>query len=286
MDKNITNLISVLIYSLTTIIGLLAFTYPLLFPALNQLSNNLVPRTAELPAMMTLLLGICLIVLLYEVQGQSVDAKLLALLGLLVSINAALRFLEIAIPGPGGFSPIFFLIVLTGYVFGGRFGFLMGSMTILISALLTGGIGPWLPGQMFAAGWVGMSAPLCRPFVKMISGEGRFREILVLAIFGGFWGFLYGAFMNMWSWPFITGPVNQYWEPGITWLDTIKRYSVYYLVTSLVWDLARAAGNFLFILVFGGPTLRALRRFQSKFSFQYALSKPLNPDVELKSQLE
>ncbi len=270
-DKKSNNLISILIYCLTTLIGLLAFTYPLIFPAFNQPDNNPIPRLAEMPLMMTLLLGICLIVLLYEVQGQSVDAKLIALLGLLVSINAALRFLEVAIPGPGGFSPIFFLIVLTGYVFGGRFGFLMGSMTILISALLTGGIGPWLPGQMFAAGWVGMSAPLCRPVVRIIGGEGRFREVIVLAVFGGVWGFLYGALLNLWSWPYITGPANQYWEQGISWLDTLNRYSIYYLVTSLVWDLARAAGNFLFILLFGEPVLRALRRFRSKFSFQYEI---------------
>lgn len=268
-DKKRNNLIRILIYSLTTLIGLLAFTYPLIFPAFNQPDKNPIPRLAEMPLMMTLLLGICLIVLLYEVQGQSVDAKMIALLGLLVSINAALRFLEVAIPGPGGFSPIFFLIVLTGYVFGGRFGFLIGSLTILISALLTGGIGPWLPGQMFAAGWVGMSAPLCRPVVRIIGGEGRYREVVVLAVFGMVWGFLYGVLMNLWSWPFISGPANQYWEQGISWLDTLNRYSVYYLVTSLVWDLARAAGNFLFILLFGEPVLRALRRFRSKFSFQY-----------------
>jgi energy-coupling factor transport system substrate-specific component len=90
----------------------------------------------------------------------------------------------------------------------------------------------------------------------------------------------------LWSWPFITGPVEQYWEPGITWLDAINRYAVYYLVTSLVWDLARTAGNFIFILIFGGPTLRALRRFRSKFSFQYELAQQLKPDLEHKGQLE
>ena len=64
---------------------------------------------------------------------------------MLVAVNATLRFLEVALPGPGGFSPIFPLIVLAGYVFGGRFGFLMGALTLLVSAIVTGASGPGCP---------------------------------------------------------------------------------------------------------------------------------------------
>jgi energy-coupling factor transport system substrate-specific component len=222
-----------------------------------------------MPLMLTLLLAICVLVMLYEVQGGSLDPKFVALLGLLVSINAALRFLEAAIPGPGGFSPIFFLIVLSGYVFGGKFGFLIGSLTIFVSALVTGGVGPWLPSQMIAAGWAGMSAPLCRPVVRAIGIKGRSGEVVILAVFGAFWGILYGMILNLWSWPFISGPAAQFWQPGISWAETLKRYLLYYLVTSLVWDLARAIGNLVFIMLFGGATLKVLRRFKRKFSFQY-----------------
>ena len=77
------------------------------------------------------------------------------------------------------------------------------------------------------------------------------------------------SFLNLWSWPYITGPANQFWESGITWLETIKRYSVYYMITSAAWDLARSVGNFVFILLFGEPVLRALRRFKKKFSYTY-----------------
>ena len=106
--------------------GVILFIYPFLFPAITQKSTFGQARLTEMPLLLTLLLALCLVVLLYEVQGQAVDTKLLALLGILVAINSALRFMEIAIPGPAGFSPIFFLIILTGYVFGGRFGFLLG----------------------------------------------------------------------------------------------------------------------------------------------------------------
>ena len=88
-------------------------------------------------------------------------------------MNSTLRFAEAAIPGPGGFSPIFLLIVLGGYVYGARFGFLLGALTILVSGMLTGGVGPWMPYQMFVAGWTGMAAPLCRPMVRVVGGKGH-----------------------------------------------------------------------------------------------------------------
>jgi energy-coupling factor transport system substrate-specific component len=240
-----------------------------------------------MPVMMTLLLGLCVVVLLAEAQGQTLSTRLVALLGVLVALNSALRFLETAIPGPGGFSPMFFLIILVGYVFGGRVGFLMGALTLLVSALVTGGVGPWLPGQMFTAGWVGMSTPLLRPLVRAVQrGLDRLRrgssfagkragltaEVLALAAFGVFWGFLYGGLMNLWEWPFIAGPQNQSWTSGMSMLDGLRRYAAYYLVTSLVWDLAGAAGNLLLMLVFGAPALRALKRFRQRFTFVYQRS--------------
>ncbi|MFC2043098.1 ECF transporter S component [Chloroflexota bacterium] len=260
---------SFLTYGVTTSMGLILLIYPFLFPAITQKSTLDQARLTEMPLLLTLLLALCLVVLLYEVQGQAVDTKLIALLGILVAINSTLRFMEVAIPGPAGFSPIFFLIILTGYVFGGRFGFLLGVLTIFVSAIVTGGVGPWLPSQMFAAGWVGMSAPLCRPLVNKLDSEGKTSEVIILAIFGAIWGFGYGVIMNLWTWPFITGPADQYWQAGISWVETLQRYGAYYLITSLAWDFIRTAGNFLLILLLGAPTLIALRRFKHRFTFTY-----------------
>jgi energy-coupling factor transport system substrate-specific component len=198
-----------------------------------------------------------------------VSAKFVALLGVLVSINAVLRFAETGIPGPGGFSPIFFLIILTGYVFGGGFGFLMGALTLLVSAIVTGGMGPWLPGQMLAAGWVGLSSPLVRPLARLLDVEGQRGEALLLTVFAAAWGFAFGFIMNLWFWPFLSGPANQYWAPGISMSSTLQRYFAFYLTTSLVWDIIRAAGNVILTLAFGAPTLRALRRFQLRFVYRY-----------------
>lgn len=245
-----------LIYALTTAIGLLALVAPVVMPG----------RTTNAPLLLTFVVGLSFVALLLEVQGDAVNAKFIALLGILTAMNAALRFAEVAIPGPGGFSPIFFLIIVTGYVYGGRFGFLLGALTLLVSALITGGVGPWLPYQMLTAGWVGLSTPLLRPWVRRLHAEGRRLEIVLLALFGLGWGLLYGLLMDLTSWAFIVGPAAP---ASTTFHATVRQYGLFYVTTSLVWDLARGFGNLALTLAFGAPTLRVLRRFYKRFSFTY-----------------
>lgn len=269
-----TSLLSIAIYLASLVTGLLALLYPFFLPALVQTGSGGM-RNGEMPFLMTLLLSLCLLVLLFEVQGQGSarpTATVIAMLGVLVAVNSALRFIETAVPGPGGFTPIFFLIITGGYIFGGRFGFLLGALTMLVSALVTGGVGPWLPNQMFTAGWVGMSAALLRylvPRAALAQDRARLKKaVLLLAVFGFAWGFLYGAIMNLWEWPFIAGPQAQSWQPGQSVWTVVQHYAVFYVATSLIWDTVAAVGNTLFLLLLGAPTLKALQRFQQRFSFQ------------------
>jgi len=257
------DLLTISIYFLSGLIGIAAFLYPFLKPNLEATeSNPFLDRSVEAPILTLLLLVICLGVLLLEVQGQTVSAKMIAALGVLVAATATLRFLEVAIPGPGGFSPIFVPIILAGYVFGARFGFLMGTLTMLVSALLTGGVGPWLPYQMFVAGWIGLTSGwLPHPH------DSRWELILLIGFSAG-WGILYGLIMNIYFWPFMVGRGGTDYEPGISFAQTVGRYLLFYLTTSFVWDLARAIGSGLLIAVLGLPTIRALSRFRDKFQFQ------------------
>ena len=78
----------------------------------------------------------------------------IALLGMLAACAGLLRLIDL----PGGGSGIFFLIVLAGAAFGPRFGLLLGLCAMAVSAIITGGIGPWLPFQMLALGWMGAGA--------------------------------------------------------------------------------------------------------------------------------
>ncbi|MBN1876875.1 MAG: ECF transporter S component [Anaerolineae bacterium] len=271
--------LSLIIYILVMVLGIGVLLYPLLWPAwvAGQTEAN---RAASSPLVLTLLVSFCFIVLLLEVQRGSdmardaASTKFIALLGVLVALNSVLRFVETAIPGPAGFSPIFFLIILGGYVYGGRFGFLLGALTLLVSALITGGVGPWLPFQMFTAGWAGLSAPLFRPLVRGFHVEGHRIEVILLAFVGGVWGLLYGILINLWFWPFTMGTAAQSWEMGLTVAELLQRYAAFYVATSLLWDSARAIGNVVMILAFGAPTLHALQRFHRRFAFTY------NPTIQ------
>ena len=218
--------------------------------------------------MVSLIIVLCVLIILLEAQSTILNTKLIAFLGILIALNAGLRFLETAIPGPAGFSPIFFLIILTGYFFGGRVGFLMGAMTMLISGLITGGVGPWLPGQMITAGWVGQSAGILKPLFKRLHVTGKSSEIILLACFSAIWGMLYGVIMNLWFWPFLGSAPGQTWFQGATLIENLGRYTTYYLATSVIWDVTRSIGNILIITFLARPVLNIFMRFNQRFSFK------------------
>ncbi len=251
------------IYALGAAIGILAFVYPFFLDA--QTTGSIgIAHDQDATLVTTALVGLSLVALLVELQGQTISAKTVALLGVMVAITSVLRFIEVAVPMPGGFSPIFAPIILSGYVFGGRFGFLMGAFTMLTSALITGGVGPWLPYQMFTAGWVGMTAGWLHRIPNRAWGM-RFLTALGFA-----WGLLYGVIINVYFWPFAVGVSEQAWTPGIGLGETLTRYAAFYVATSLGWDLLRAAGNVALILLLGRPMVQALARFQRRFYFEVA----------------
>ncbi|MBP7999821.1 MAG: ECF transporter S component [Chloroflexi bacterium] len=253
----VTRWLSGAIYALSGVIGAAAFLYPFFLRAQGQVYNS-----GSTLVLTTGLLMLCLLVLLLEIQGQVISAKLVAALGLLVAVTAILRFVDNAVPIPGGFSPIFAPIIMAGYVFGPRFGFLMGVMTLLVSALITGGVGPWLPYQMFTTGWVGLTAgwlpQTTRPRVALF----------LLALFGLGWGFLFGVIINLYAWPFWIGEATLSWQPGSTLATMVHHYLTYYTLTSLWWDVMAALGNVALILLLGQPVLKALRRFRDRFQFE------------------
>jgi energy-coupling factor transport system substrate-specific component len=199
------------------------------------------------------------VVVAVALQTHRLSTRLLAVLAALVAIDATLRL--VIVIGLLGFSPIFFLIILGGFVMGPGFGFALGALTLLLSAVLTAGFGPWLPYQMLAAGWVGMGAG----FVGR-ADPGR-RRLWTLATYGAIAGFAYGVLLDLWEWPFLLGsgasPIS--WAPGLGLAALGRRFALFYLTTSLVYDVFRAAGNLVLISLLGRPVALALDRFRRRF---------------------
>jgi energy-coupling factor transport system substrate-specific component len=246
-------------------LGLGAFLYPFFVQSLPTESMN--AHASDAPLLTVLLLGLCLAAVFASLAGQQMTSKLVAVLGLLVAVSAVLR----AVPGPAGFNAIFVLPILTGYCYGPTFGFLLGALSLLVSALIGGGVGPWLPYQMFATGWVGLLSGWLPEFP-----HHRRWEPVMLAVWGGVLGLGFGALMNIWFWPFLAGGASgmavgesgMTFEPGMAMLTALRNYAVFYVVTSLWWDAARAVGTAVLILFFGGAILRVLRRFRKRFQFE------------------
>lgn len=250
-----------LILLLTSLIGVLAFLYPFVQSGLVQRVAANDAHAQDAPLMTILLIVLCLGAVMTTMIGSQTSSKMVAILGVLTAANAVLR----AVPGPAGFSAVFMLPLLCGYVYGPTFGFLLGALSLLVSALIGAGIGPWLPFQMFVAGWVGLTAG----WLPRIRPGGRI-EVWMLGGWGLLWGLIFGAIMNVWFWPYVfqAQQPDMYWQPGIGVLDALKRYAVFYTVSSLWWDLGRALGNALLIWLFGRPLLKLLRRFQKRFYFE------------------
>ncbi len=242
------------LFVLANISGLIGFLYPFLLPA----ARGAGAARPDAPFIFFALTALCLLVLIADLVARELDARTVAMMGVLAAVNAALRLAETTVlVMPGGFSPVFLLIILTGYTFGARFGFLFGALSLLASALATGGIGPWLPYQMTAAGWVGLGAGL------LPHSSRRALRLACLAAYGLIWGLLFGLLMNLYFWPFMVGPTGGL-EAGLSLAETLRRYLVFYGVTSLWWDAFRAVGNAALLLLLAEPLLRILGRFQRR----------------------
>lgn len=236
-------------------VAVLMFIWPLLIGAEQQSQANL--AQGIFIALMPLLVAIVLL----EFSSGGLDSRRLAILGVLVAMNAAIRLLG---AGVSGIETAFFLIILGGYVFGASFGFILGASSLFLSALLGAGVGPWLPFQMMAAGLVGIGAGL----VGRIKGSDLPLLVgyAVLASFG------YGILMTLWNWPFLAGVGSQVsYVAGAPIVENLTRFIRYDLFTGgLLWDLGRAATTSLLLLLSGTALLTTLRRAANRAGFTKA----------------
>jgi energy-coupling factor transport system substrate-specific component len=252
---------SVLVLTLASLAGLMMFVWPLLLvpePGAEQVSP---------PFLFLALLPVLVLVVLVELTEGGMDAKALAMLGVLTAVNAAMRMLG---AGVAGVELVFFLLILAGRVYGPGFGFVLGCTSLFASALLTSGVGPWLPFQMLTSAWIGLLAGLL-PGRRTLRGR---PEIAMLVVYGVFCAYGFGLLMNLSSWPFVLGievaghTGSLSFVPGAPPMENLHRFAIYTLLTSTGgWDTGRAITNSIAIVVLGPAVLATLRRAARRASY-------------------
>jgi energy-coupling factor transport system substrate-specific component len=236
----------------TSLVGLAGFLWPFVVPRLAGSHDT------DAPWLFVAVVPLLFAVVYAELGDGALDAKAVAVLGVLAGVGAALRPLS---GGATGFSFEFVLLILGGRALGAGFGFVLGATTLLASALVTAGVGPWLPFQMMGAAWIGFGAG-CLP-----AARGR-RELALLAAYGVVVGLLYGLLLNLSFWPFARYyPAQIAFVPGAAASVNLAHWVRFDLTTSLGFDVPRAVGNAVLVLLVGTPVLSALRRVARRAAF-------------------
>lgn len=240
--------------AIATGFGVIAFAWPFFVS-----SGSSAGASTIAPVIFGALLLLVLAVVLAQVSEGGLDSKALALLGVLSAIGAAVRPLG---AGTAGVETIFFLLIISGRALGPGFGFSLGCTTLFASALITSGVGPWMPYQMFACAWIGLGAGL------LPAASGR-REIAMLAAYGAVSAFFYGLVLNLSFWPFTLGAHTRLsFIPGGAFAQNLHRYLLFDVTTSLGWDTGRAITNAVLIVLAGRAVLGALERAARKAAFE------------------
>ena len=176
-------------------------------------------------------------------EGRKPKAREIMVISVLAAIGVAGRAAFFMVPS---FKPVAAIVILTGISFGGEAGFLVGSLTMLISNMFMGQ-GPWTPWQMFAFGMIGFLAGIL--YQKGILKARKFY----LCIYGFLSVFLiYGGIMNpasiLMSYGYIT-----------------KSSLIAYYISGAPVDLVHAASTVIFLWLLSRPLLEKLERIKVKY---------------------
>ena len=245
-----------MVYVLVAAVGAGAFLWPF------WVRTDTLPSQAhsgDAPLVAAVVGALALAVVTLEVRRGTMQGATVAILGVLAAMAGVLRLLDL----PGGGSGMFFLVVLAGAAFGARFGLLLGLSAMSVGAVITGGIGPWMPFQMLSLAGVGAGAGAIGFFTARVAPRA---EVVVLAAYAWTCGFAYGAVMNLWFWPLqIDGGALSY-DPALSGGALVHRYWSFYVATSLAWDAAGALANAILVAVTGRALLRSMRRFSHRLA--------------------
>ncbi len=185
----------------------------------------------------------CMVPFFLVFEKRRPQARELVLIAVLCAIGVAGRAAFFMLPEC---KPVTALVVVAGAALGGETGFLVGSMTMLLSNMLLSQ-GPWTPWQMFAMGLIGFLAGIV--FRKGAPGRSRWA----MAVFGAVATLvIYGGIMNF--------------QSALTWsYDLNSGILLSYVAAGLPMDLVHAASTFVFLILGGEAMLEKLERVKLKY---------------------
>ncbi|MHB0927787.1 MAG: ECF transporter S component [Candidatus Nanopelagicales bacterium] len=243
-------LTSNLLLAIANLVGALAFAWPFVFSSVD--GARLVPYA------WAVVLPVTLVIVAQSLLAHDRDIRRVTLMATLVALAAAVRPLG---AGVAGLEPIWAVILLSGRALGARAGFVIGALAIAISALITGGVGPWMPYQMMVAAWAG-ALPGLLPRLR-----GR-PEVLWMAGLGLVTGIVSGALLNLWFWPLAIGLTPEIaFTPGASALSNGLHWLHYGLLTSMGFDVPRALVTATLLALTTPRLLPILRRASRRATF-------------------
>ena len=173
-------------------------------------------------------------------KGRS-GAREMVIIAVLSAFSVIGRLIFTPIPG---FQPVTAITVIAGIALGGEAGFLVGSMTAIVSNIFYGQ-GPWTPFQMLAWGMIGfVSGVLLRRTEK--------PNRILLSVVGGVGGVLYSLLMDVWTTLSVDGEL------------LLSRYLTH-VAAGLNFMAIYAASNVIFLLALATPFLEKLNRIKRKY---------------------
>lgn len=230
------------------IFGLFLITWPL-FLDINRFGLAELSQATWLASLFGF---VAIAILALQINARLLDSKTVAIVAVLVALISALRLLG---AGAVGIEPMWFLLILAARALGPQLGFVIAILAILVSALISGGIGPWLPFQALIAGWIALGVAM---IPRVVSPR---TERALLALYGVVAALLFGLLMDLQLWPWLLGSDTQLsYLAGASTLENLNRFMTFHIATALSWDLPRAIITATLIFATARPILGALRR--------------------------
>lgn len=237
------------------LLSLVQFAWPLLIGPQGAEQAQLAQST------FLVLMPVLIALMLVSLGSGSLTSRQVAVLAVLIALNAVVRMLG---AGTAGIETVFFLILIGGYALGASFGYLLGTGSLLVSALLTGGFGPWLPFQMMAAGLIGLAAGL------LPHPGSRKLQLLWLSCLALVGSYAYGALMTLWNWPYLAGAGGTLgYIGGAPLAVNLGRFIGFEFVTGgLLWDTGRAVTTLILLWLTAPALLSTLGRVANRAGFE------------------